>query len=77
MKKYIIDDELTELDNLICMLPMGYTESLKKIINKIKSKQPIEEIASGLVDDLCHDFGVWATKRWIPNEKYKVFVYKE
>jgi hypothetical protein len=44
-------------------------DSVKKLLN-----QSVEEVAEGEVNDLCHDFGIWATKRWTPNEKYKVYI---
>jgi len=42
----------------------------------LKSKTPVEQITSGLVDDLCHDFGIWACKQWTPKAKFIVYIQK-
>ena len=60
-------------------------DELKKLLDKdttvedvcvfLKSKQPIELMAEGGIDEVCKQFGKWSCYK-DSNDKYKIYIQK-
>ena len=67
---YIINEE--ERENIIELLEFA---QYYVIAEELKSKQPIELVAEGGIDEACKQFGKWGCYK-DSNDKYKIYIQK-
>ena len=70
MEYLVSEEELRQFENYFNM--MGY-EPMQELVSKIKSKQPVEEMASGDTKTISGTFINWCLNQYADSE-FRVFI---